>query len=113
MPTKPTGHKSLADVKSWLERRGFALEHQVVRAFRSAGFSATLGRTYRDRSEQKPHEIDVVARVGPAGASEAARHRLTTPGNPRIDPAHYPERTSDPASSEAEADKPRRRRDGG
>lgn len=38
----------------------------------------------------------VVAHVGPAGASEAARHRLTTPGNPRIDPAHYPERTTDP-----------------
>ena len=38
----------------------------------------------------------VVAHVGPAGAREAARHRLTTPGNPRIDPAHYPERTSDP-----------------
>jgi hypothetical protein len=28
----------------------------------------------------------VVAHVGPAGAREAARHRLTTPGNPRIDP---------------------------
>lgn len=38
----------------------------------------------------------VVAHVGPTGANEAARHRLTTPGNPRIDPAHYPERTSDP-----------------
>jgi transposase len=38
----------------------------------------------------------VVAQVSPAGAREAARHRLTTPGNPRIDPAHYPERTSDP-----------------
>jgi hypothetical protein len=38
----------------------------------------------------------VVAHVGRAGAIEAARHRLTTPGNPRIDPAHYPERTTDP-----------------
>jgi transposase len=38
----------------------------------------------------------VVAHVGLTGATEAARHRLTTPGNPRIDPAHYPERTSDP-----------------
>jgi hypothetical protein len=38
----------------------------------------------------------VVADVGPAGAREAARHALTTPGNPRIDPAHYPERTTDP-----------------
>lgn len=38
----------------------------------------------------------VVAHVGPGGAREAARHRLTTPGNPRIDPSHYPERTRDP-----------------
>lgn len=38
----------------------------------------------------------VVAHVGQSGAREVARHALTTPGNPRIDPAHYPERTSDP-----------------
>lgn len=38
----------------------------------------------------------VIAFIGPTGAREAARHVLTTPGNPRIDPSHYPERTSDP-----------------
>ena len=38
----------------------------------------------------------IVTQVGRAGAGEVARHRLTTPGNPRIDPAHYPERTTDP-----------------
>ena len=38
----------------------------------------------------------VVVHLSPAGAREVARHRLTTPGNPRIDPAHYPERTNDP-----------------
>ncbi|MFP5342503.1 MAG: IS21 family transposase [Candidatus Limnocylindria bacterium] len=38
----------------------------------------------------------VVTHVGDGGAAEVARHRLTTPGAPRIDPAHYPERTSDP-----------------
>lgn len=38
----------------------------------------------------------VVVHLGPGGAREVARHRLTTPGKPRIDPAHYPERTSDP-----------------
>ena len=38
----------------------------------------------------------VVAHVGPGGGREAARHRLTTPGNPRIDPSHYPERTRNP-----------------
>ncbi len=40
----------------------------------------------------------VVTHVGPDGAREVARHRLTTPGNPRIDPDHYPARTSDPLS---------------
>lgn len=30
------------------------------------------------------------------GASEVARHKLTTPGNPSIDDAHYPERKTDP-----------------
>jgi transposase len=38
----------------------------------------------------------VVVHLGPVGAREVARHRLTTPGNPRIDPAHYPERRTDP-----------------
>lgn len=38
----------------------------------------------------------IVTHAAEAGAREVARHRLTTPGNPRIDPAHYPERASDP-----------------
>jgi hypothetical protein len=38
----------------------------------------------------------VIVDASPRGAREVARHRLTTPGNPRIEPAHYPERTTDP-----------------
>jgi transposase len=38
----------------------------------------------------------VVVDASPRGAREVARHALTTPGNPRIDAAHYPERTTDP-----------------
>jgi len=38
----------------------------------------------------------IVTHAAQAGAREVARHRLTTPGSPRIDPSHYPERTSDP-----------------
>lgn len=38
----------------------------------------------------------VVTHLAAKGAREVARHRLTTPGNPRIDPSHYPERTTDP-----------------
>ncbi|HVM21242.1 MAG TPA: hypothetical protein VM307_14880 [Egibacteraceae bacterium] len=34
-------------------------------------------------------ELIVTARTG-AGLAEIARHRLSTPGNPRIDDAHYP-----------------------
>lgn len=32
----------------------------------------------------------VLTHVGSAGPVEVARHALTTPGNPRIDPAHFP-----------------------
>jgi transposase len=45
----------------------------------------------------------VVVHGEPSGAREVARHRLTTPGNPRIDPAHYPERTSDPLNPKPKA----------
>jgi transposase len=38
----------------------------------------------------------IVVDVAQRGAKEVARHKLTTPGNPRIDPAHYPGRTTDP-----------------
>jgi transposase len=48
----------------------------------------------------------VVAYVGPFGAREVARHALTTPGNPRIDPSHYPERTSDPLHPKPKAASP-------
>ena len=34
----------------------------------------------------------IVTHVSPSGAKEVARHELTTPGTPRIDDAHYPER---------------------
>jgi transposase len=40
------------------------------------------------------------------GAREVARHALTTPGNPRIDPAHYPARTSDPLHPKPKAASP-------
>lgn len=34
----------------------------------------------------------VIVALGKAGAEEVARHLLSTPGQPRIDPAHYPPR---------------------
>ncbi|MGQ0520343.1 MAG: IS21 family transposase [Actinomycetota bacterium] len=39
----------------------------------------------------RTHGDDVViTHVGPGGPAEAARHRRTTPGNPRIDASHFP-----------------------
>ncbi|MGH9104847.1 MAG: Mu transposase domain-containing protein [Acidimicrobiales bacterium] len=32
----------------------------------------------------------VITHIGPARPTEVARHELTTPGNPRVNPAHYP-----------------------
>lgn len=32
----------------------------------------------------------VITHVGPDGPVEVARHLVTTPGNPRVDPAHFP-----------------------
>lgn len=38
----------------------------------------------------------VVTHVAGRGAVEVARHRLSTPGHPRIDDAHYPPRPAGP-----------------
>ncbi len=38
----------------------------------------------------------VIVAVGAAGPTEVARHLRTTPGNPRVDDAHFPVRASDP-----------------
>lgn len=45
----------------------------------------------------------VCVHVGKHGAREVARHRLTTPGNPRINPDHYPERHTDPLNPKPKA----------
>jgi hypothetical protein len=37
--------------------------------------------------------------AGHAGLVEVARHRLSTPGNPRIDLSHYPDHPQDPDGS--------------
>ncbi len=52
----------------------------------------------------------VVIHLGTGGPVEVARHEVTTPGNPRIDPAHYPPAPETPlertpvAGSDAERD---------
>ena len=45
----------------------------------------------------RAHGQDVIlVHVGPQGPTEVARHLRTTPGNPRLDDAHFPARESDP-----------------
>jgi len=43
-------------------------------------------------------ELVVTART-PGGLREVARHHLSTPGNPRIDLAHYPDHPQDPTGA--------------
>jgi len=35
-------------------------------------------------------DLVVIAHAGPGGVAEVARHRVTTPGSPRVDDGHYP-----------------------
>lgn len=48
----------------------------------------------------------VCVHQNPSGATEVERHKLTTPGNPSIDDAHYPERTTDPLNPKPRATNP-------
>ena len=45
----------------------------------------------------------IVVHVGPEGPKEVARHLRTTPGTPRLDDRHFPERQSDPLEREPRA----------
>jgi len=48
----------------------------------------------------------VATHVSPAGAVEVARHERSTPGNPRIDDAHYPPRPAGPLNRQPKATNP-------
>jgi transposase len=58
------------------------------------GVTYSVPHTLADRSVWVRVQGDevVVTYLAERGASEVARHRLSTPGNPRIDDAHYPPR---------------------
>jgi hypothetical protein len=86
-------------------------EHPYTLAF---GQSRTVGTTTRmvdfdNGSYSAPHFLAgqevwvrahgddiVIVHVGPGGPSEVARHLRTTPGNPRVNDAHFPTPQSDP-----------------
>jgi transposase len=52
----------------------------------------------------------ILTHIGPTGPVEVARHELTTPGNPRVNPAHFPAPSETPlhrtavAGTDAEAE---------
>lgn len=48
-------------VREWLELQGYAIEHRTAAAFTEFGFDARQGLTYRDPTEGKVREADVVA----------------------------------------------------
>jgi len=52
------------EVQAWLEDQGYALEHEVSKAFKRAGFLPRIARPYRDPVEGKVRELDVLARPG-------------------------------------------------
>jgi hypothetical protein len=60
---KSKGYRTADEVRGWLQHHGYALEHETAEAFRRAGFRALQGRTYLDRDEGKPRDIDVVIQV--------------------------------------------------
>ncbi|MHB1787714.1 MAG: Mu transposase domain-containing protein, partial [Acidimicrobiales bacterium] len=45
----------------------------------------------------------VITHLGPSGPTEVARHLVTIPGNPRVDPAHFPPAPETPLERRAVA----------
>jgi hypothetical protein len=54
-------HRSQADVESWVERQGYALERETAATLNGLWFQSTLGRHYVDVVTDKVREIDLVA----------------------------------------------------
>jgi hypothetical protein len=95
-------------------------EHAFTAAFgetRRVGFSSTI--SYGGVLYSVPHPLVdetvwariegdelVVTHVNGAGASEVARHRLSTPGTPRICDEHYPPRSPGPLARQPRATNP-------
>ena len=83
------GHRRLLSVRSWRNTpRITPMAHPMVDP--QLPQSPPLGGT--PPWARADGEELVVVHVGKRGASEVARHRLSTPGHPMIDDAHYPPR---------------------
>jgi len=54
-------HRDQADVETWIDRQGYALERETAATLQRWGFRSTLGRSYIDASTGKVREIDLVA----------------------------------------------------
>ena len=71
---------------------------QTIR-FGSVRYSTPPGLVGREVWVRADGDELVVTANLPAGLTEVARHRLSTPGNPRIDLAHYPDHPQQPDGS--------------
>jgi transposase len=71
---------------------------QTIR-FGSVRYSTPPGLVGREVWVRADGEELVITANLPAGLTEVARHRLSTPGNPRIDLSHYPDHPQQPDGS--------------
>jgi hypothetical protein len=71
---------------------------QTIR-FGSVRYSTPPGLVGREVWVRVEGEELVITAKLAAGLTEVARHRLSTPGNPRIDLSHYPDHPQDPDGS--------------
>ena len=71
---------------------------QTIR-FGSVRYSTPPGLIGREVWVRVDGEELVITAAGGDGLTEVARHRLSTPGNPRIDLAHYPDHPQEPDGS--------------
>lgn len=71
---------------------------QTVR-FGSVRYSTPPGLIGREVWVRVDGDELVITAAGAAGLVEVARHRLSTPGNPRIDLSHYPDHPQQPDGS--------------
>ncbi|MFJ2929485.1 hypothetical protein ACIPIU_31310 [Streptomyces massasporeus] len=61
MSSRPFPSPTSEDIINSLERTGYLLEQRVARKVRSAGFTATTGKAFKDPEEGKSREVDVFA----------------------------------------------------
>jgi transposase len=115
--TRRVPDEMLAEERTYLHRLPDAAYTAAFGETRKVSWSATI--SYGGVYYSVPHTLAdevvwarvegdelVVTHVAPRGATEVARHQLSTPGHPRIDEAHYPPRPAGPLARQPKATNP-------